>query len=152
MPPEVQGFDAGAGGVFRRVLVGYDGSTDARRALRVGVALAADLGGSVRVLIAIRPPAHVETPEERDRAAEAERTNLVHGLEQAGHQAQGADEISSEVVFADDPALAMAAYAAEHGFDVIVVGGHGREHATHRGMGRSVETLLRHHPCPVLVV
>jgi len=152
MALDVQGSGAGTGGVFRRVLVGYDGSPDARRALGVGLALAADLGGRARVLIAIRPPAHVETAEERARAAEAERATLVQGLEQAGHRAQDGNELSSEVVFADDPATAIAAYAAEHGFDVIVVGGHGREHATHRGMGRSVETLLRHHPCPILVV
>jgi nucleotide-binding universal stress UspA family protein len=141
-----------AGGVFRRILVGYDGSTEAQHALNVGSALAADCGGATRVLLVIRPGAHAETDEERERALAAERTNLSQGLSSLHGQTQNSWEITTEAVFADDPAQAIAAYAEEHGFDLVVVGGHGREQSTHRGIGRSLEALLRHHPCPILVV
>lgn len=144
--------EPGPGGMFRRVLVGFDGSTDAQRALRVAIALAADLQGEAHVLLVVRPPAHAETPEERTRAAEAETENLSRGLAGVQNQTQHRSEVSTEVVYADDPAHALAAYAEEHGFDLVVVGGHGREQMTHRGIGQSVEALLRHHPCPVLVV
>jgi len=138
------------GGMFRRVLVGFDGSTEAQHALRVALALAADVHGEARVLLVVRTSAHVETPEDQARAAAAEKENLSRGL--AAFHLSNQPDVSVEVTYADDPGLAIAAYAAEHGFDVVVVGGHGREHATHRGMGKSVETLLREHPCPVLVV
>ena len=95
--------EPGPGGMFRRVLVGFDGSAEAQRALRVALALATDLQGEAHVLLVVRPPAHAETPE-------------------------------------------------EHGFDLVVVGDHGREQTTHRGIGQSVQALLRNHPCPVLVV
>jgi nucleotide-binding universal stress UspA family protein len=140
------------GGVFRRILVGYDGSAEAQRALGVGSALAADLRGETHVLLVVRPGAHAETTEERDRALEAEHANLSKGLSSLEAQTQHSWELTTEAVYADDPAQAIAAYAEEHGFDLVVVGGHGREQPTHRGIGRSLEALLRHHPCPVLVV
>ena len=95
---------------------------------------------------------HAETPEELGRALEAERSNLSKGLSSLRPQSQPAWDVSTEAVYADDPARAIASYAEEHGFDLVVVGGHGREQVTHRGIGRSLEALLRHHPCPVLVV
>jgi nucleotide-binding universal stress UspA family protein len=144
--------EPGPGGMFRRVLVGFDGSKEAQRALRVAIALAADLQGEAHVLLVVRPPAHAETPEERGRAAQAEKENLSRGLAGAQKQTQHHSEVSAEVIYADEPAQALAAYAEEHAFDLVVVGDHGREQMTHRGIGQSVEALLRHHPCPVLVV
>jgi nucleotide-binding universal stress UspA family protein len=43
-------------------------------------------------------------------------------------------------------------YVEEHGFDLVVVGSHGREQMTHRGIGHSLEAILKRQPCPVLVV
>lgn len=147
-----RGGERGPGGIFRRVLVGFDGSNEAQGALRVAIALAADIQGDAHVLLVVRPPAHAETPEELQRAAEAERANLSQGLSGVRNQTQQRWEVTTEVVYGDDPARAIADYAQEHGFDLIVVGGHGREQMTHRGIGQSVEALIRHHPCPVLVV
>lgn len=138
------------GGAFRRILVGFDGSREAQEALRAAVALADELRGEVRVLLVVRPPSHVETPGELAAAAAAERDSLSRGLSELRHATgRGVDR---RVVHADDPARALADHAEEHGFDLLVVGCHGRDHATHRGIGGSVEALLRRHPCPVLVV
>ncbi|HTU36613.1 MAG TPA: universal stress protein [Acidimicrobiales bacterium] len=149
MTPDVL---SNGGGVFRRILVGYDGSAEAQHALRVGTALAADLGGETHVLLVIRPGAHAETDDEREQALFAERANLSKGLGALASESHHGWDVTTEAVYADDPAQAIAAYAEEHGFDLVVVGGHGREQSTHRGLGRSLEALLRHHPCPVLVV
>ncbi|MHB1518006.1 MAG: universal stress protein [Acidimicrobiales bacterium] len=152
MVPEHAGTVEGPGGVFRRLLVGFDGSAEARRALRVAIALAADLGGDVHALLVIRPPAHAETAAERASAEEAERENLSRGLSEMANSAQNRWEVSTHIVFADDPAKAIAEHVDVHGFDLVVVGAHGREQMIHRGIGRSLEQLLRRHPCPVLVV
>jgi nucleotide-binding universal stress UspA family protein len=140
------------GGVVRRILVGYDGSREARRALDVAVSLAANLHGEAHVLLVVRPPVHAETPEERDRAETAERVNLSAGLAGDRGDHPGIADAAIHVVFADDPAEAATRYVEEHGFDLIVVGGHGREQMTHRGIGHSLEAILRRQPCPVLVV
>jgi nucleotide-binding universal stress UspA family protein len=139
------------GRAFRRILVGYDGSREAQDALRAAVALGDEVDGDVRVLLVLRPRAHAETPEELARAASAERDNLSQGLEALleGRKGRLPD---TRVVVAEDPAHALASHAEEHGFDLVVVGCHGRDQLTHRGIGQSLEGLLRHHPCPVLVV
>jgi nucleotide-binding universal stress UspA family protein len=140
------------GGVFRRILVGFDGSNEAHHALRVGAALAADLDGQVQVLLVVRPGAHAETPDELERATEATRATLASTLSEVWGEPQRGRQIAPAVVFSDDPAEAIAHHVREHGFDLVVVGDHGRERAIHRGIGRSLQALLRHHPCPVLVV
>lgn len=143
---------AGAKGrAFRRILVGFDGSTEAQEALRTAIALGDEVDGDVRTLLVVRPPAHVETPEELASAAAAERDNLSQGLS-ALLEPGRRHRLDTRVVFADDPARALAEHAEQHGFDMVVVGVRGREHTTHRGIGHSVEGLLRSHPCPVLVV
>lgn len=137
--------------LFRRVLVGYDGSEEARVALRAGEGLAGDLGADLRVLVVVRPPAHAETPEELERAEAAERENLSAGLAAARSSGPTGDDLDVRVVFANDPAAALAVHAEEHGFDLVVVGRHGRERATHRGIGHSLDALLRHSTVAVLV-
>lgn len=141
---------AGRGGAFRRILVGFDGSPSARDALRAGIALAEEVRGDLRVLVVVRPPAHAETPEEAAEATDAARENLSQGLDAQGRPT--GREIDRRVVIAADPGRALAQHADEHGFDIVVVGGHGREQPTHRGMGQSLEVLLRERACPVLVV
>jgi nucleotide-binding universal stress UspA family protein len=150
MGPEGQNPRGGTGGVFRRILVGFDGSKQAGRALRIAVDLAADLGGEVQALLVVRPPAHAETPEEKANAEETERKNLSMAL--ADVCGQDTWDVTTHVVFADDPAKAITEHVALHGFDLVAVGGHGRERVTHGGIGHSVEELLRLHPCAVLVI
>ena len=150
--PEHHQIKPGPGGTFRHILVGFDGSSDANRALRVAVALAGDLAGDVRVVMVVRLPAHAETEEERDRAAGSEKEDLSRGLSNIWDKGELRCVVSTDVLYADDPASSIANYAEEHGFDLLVVGGHGREQIAHRGIGRSLEALLRHRSCPVLVV
>ena len=139
------------GRAYRRILVGFDGSREAQDALRTALALGEEVEADVRVLLVVRPPAHVETPEELASAVAAERENLSRGLSRV--LPSGArPPVDTRVVIAEDPAQAIAEHAEQHGFDIVVVGSHGREHAMHRGTGRCLTALVRSHPCPVLVV
>src|SRR5262245_56571282 len=51
-----------------------------------------------------------------------------------------------------DPARAIIEYAKECHVDIIVVGTHGRGAISHLFMGSVAEHVVRHAPCPVLVV
>lgn len=139
-------------GVFRRLLVGFDGSGEARYALRMAWSLASDLGGEVHVLTVVTPRAHTETDEERLAMLEEERARLTETLSSVQLINGGDDPPISHVIYHDNPADALATFAMEHGFDLVVVGTHGRDQIMHRGVGRSLEALIRSHPCPVLVI
>ncbi len=139
-------------GVFRRLLVGFDGSSEARYALRIARSLASDLGGEVHVLTVVTPRAHTETDEERLAMLEEERARLTETLSSVQLINGGDDPPISHVIYHDNPADALATFALEHGFDLVVVGTHGRDQIMHRGVGRSLEALIRSHPCPVLVI
>lgn len=138
--------------VFRRILVGFDGSQDARQALRAGVALASVAGGEVTVLVVVSG-SHGETEEDRRAAFEAEaaplRTAAERELAAAG---PGATGTPVHVLTGDHPAVALSAYAEERGFDLLVVGRHGRERAAHRGPGRVARELAEKARCPLLLV
>ena len=113
------------------------------------IALAADLRGEAHVLLVVRPPAHAETPEERARAARGRaQQNLSRGSGRLPGPEPAALGTSTEVVYADDPAQAIAAYAEEHGFDLVVVGGHGREQMIHRGIGQLARGAAASSPLP----
>jgi len=139
-------------GVFRRLLVGFDGSNEARYALRVARSLAADIGGEVHVLYVLSLPAHAETSEAGLATLDEEQSRLAETL-RTEEPVNARDRAPmSHVIQRDNPAEALSQFATEHGFDLIVVGTHGRDQVMHRGVGRSLETLIHLHPCPVLVV
>jgi nucleotide-binding universal stress UspA family protein len=139
-------------GVFRRLLVGFDGSNEARHALRMACSLAADIHGEVHVLSVVAPRAHAETTGERLATLEDERLRLVELLSAEEFVDEIGNAPNSHVQYHDQPAEAIALFAKEHGFDLVVVGTHGQDQMMHRGVGRSVEMLIRSHSCPVLVI
>ena len=55
-------------------------------------------------------------------------------------------------VIGGDPDDAIVDYAQEHGADLIVMGSHGHTGLRHLLMGSVAEKVLRHAPCPVLIV
>ena len=63
-------------GVFRRLLVGFDGSSESRRALRIARSLAADVGGEVHVLSVVSSRPHAGTSQARLAALDEERMRL----------------------------------------------------------------------------
>jgi nucleotide-binding universal stress UspA family protein len=138
--------------VFRRILVGFDGSRGAREALRTGIAMASAAQGEVATLIVVSAT-HGETEDDRHAAFLAEAAPLRAAAEHElrGLVRKGAGD-GIEVVPGDRPAVALSSYAEERGFDLIVVGRHGRQRATHGGLGRVATELAEKARCPLLLV
>jgi nucleotide-binding universal stress UspA family protein len=55
-------------------------------------------------------------------------------------------------VISGNPGDAIIDYAKEHGGDLIVMGTHGRTGLRHLLMGSVAEHVVRHAPCPILIV
>jgi nucleotide-binding universal stress UspA family protein len=134
-----------------RIVIGYDGSAHARRALERAIEIA-DSGAELRVVAAVPfvpragrgpgpAPLDPEDIEARDRALEDAR-ELVAGK---GLQVRTVEGIG-------DPAGTIVAEARESEADLIVVGTRGLNRTARVLLG-SVSTAVVHHaPCDVLVV
>jgi nucleotide-binding universal stress UspA family protein len=136
----------GAGRPGLRVLVGVDGSDEARAAIDVVAELFAGRVGRC-VLAAVVDfdivASRASWPERRDAEAwlstEAERARARLGSEPA------------QVVLAGAPAAALRDYAAANDIDVLVVGSRGRGTAK-RVFGSVAASLSRETPVPVIIV
>ncbi len=109
---------------YRRILVGYDGSGPARRALAVAATLTKVFGASLAV-ISLAPP--------RPRALVGERSPLAISLDGTFRRADQLHDaeatlagcgVSAELLEPEgDPAEAVERLARDGGVDMIVLGG-----------------------------
>ncbi len=136
----------------KRVLVGWDGSPDAREAFRMGCSLADGLGAEVVVLEVVHQPFSTEVFDEGRRQLARHATELAEEVEEHGPGLGSRVTLHHVVIAADDTAKALRDYAAEHGFDLLVIGRHGVDAALHPRVGRVTERQVRESTCPVLVV
>lgn len=134
---------------MRRIMIGYDGSEAAQRALERVAGLAGS-GDSVTVVSAV--PVHLpvkgqakpytpwEVEEHGRQLAEATAILAARGIE--AETAEGVGDAADFIV----------AQAKEVGAELIVVGTNGKNVAERLALG-SVSTKVVHHaPCDVLVV
>ena len=126
---------------YERILFPTDGSRDARVALLELVPLALSTGATVVVF---------EVVPDDDDAARSAATERQRGarrqLEQAGIAGVEC------VVQHGEPGPAIVSAAAQHACDVIVMATHGRTGLPRLLLGSVAEYVLRHAPCPILLV
>ena len=138
--------------MLRRLVVGFDGTQDARAALRLALELAGCTGGEVAV-IAVVPESHGETPADRHAAFEADAATLrEQAHEVLAPRPEPTVRVTVEALRGDHPGQTLRAFAAQGGYDLVVVGRHGRGRAVHGGLGRVARELAERAGCPVLVV
>jgi nucleotide-binding universal stress UspA family protein len=131
----------------RTVVVGYDGSQAARRAL-VRAAETAGAGGRIVVVTAV-PPAETLGQEPEN---EAPLVDPEHVIGEAVALLGAHDvEVSARVEEAD-PAEALVAAASEAGAAVIAVGARGDSYLARALRGSVAEKLVARAPCDLLVI
>jgi nucleotide-binding universal stress UspA family protein len=141
---------------LKKILVATDFSPEASAALDVALELAHASGGAVTLLHIVQMPAYsfangtlyVPSPELVDdiigdarRALDSVKQRcLERGSAVETHWAQG------------DPAAEIVRFADERGFDIIVVGTHGRRGLRRLMLGSVAEQVLRAAAQPVVSV
>jgi nucleotide-binding universal stress UspA family protein len=140
--------------MFRRILVGWDGTEAAGHAMRVAVELAAGLGSEVVALSVLELSRHGDPEEDQDRADETARRVAAERLTDYRLQAGSSGvPLSHQFILGERSEEVLASHAADHGFDLLVVGRHGgHSPVCPGGAGPVTENLLIHAPCPLLVV
>lgn len=143
-------------GPFRRVLVGFDGSPDAAQALRVAAALVGHDGGHVVALSVLRHAFHAEGGEDQDGESTAlrEHAEVLFDELRLGQSSDSGVRLSVQVVFSDrnNPGQVVTDYAAEHGFDILVLGRHGDGTRRRSRLGRVADIAAQGCSVPVLLL
>jgi universal stress protein A len=141
--------------VIARILVPVDFSAHSDRALRYATSLASRLGATVELLHVVEDPfvsgawsseIHVPNlPELLENQIAAARGRLAELKAVAGARV-------GTTVLSGQPAHTIIAHATAGGFDLIVMGTHGRTGLSHVFMGSVAERVVRRAPCPVLTL
>jgi nucleotide-binding universal stress UspA family protein len=145
-------------GPFRRVLAGFDGSPDSVDAVRAAVAIAARDGGHVVALSVVRRSPHTDGDDDGDgeddgRSIRQSAERLIGQLSRE-LPAGSAVRMSVQVVCTDgdSPGQVVNRYAAEHGFDVLVLGRHGDGRRRKARLGQVADQAVQACPVPVLLL
>lgn len=135
---------------FRKILIAVDGEPVAVHAAEVGIQMACCLGAEIAFVHAVDPAlTYAPGIAPQDLAAEAERDGKRAMDTLAGHFPLLS---AREFIRVGKPAHEILSAAKEWAADVIVVGSHGRGGITRVLMGSVAEAVMRHAPCPVLVI
>lgn len=143
----------------RTILVGTDFSDISDEALRAASLYARTFGSRVVVAHVFDPTPNVP-PVVWSRPDLLER-NIRVEIEEAirdtlnGKTAEllhGVAEVELMVVQHPSPGRALVELAEDEEIDLVILGSHGRSGLTRAFLGSVAERVVRHAPCPVLVV
>jgi nucleotide-binding universal stress UspA family protein len=138
---------------IKRIVVPIDLSACSLDALEYAVQFAKPFGASITILHAMEPVAygldfslsHAKEWKEQRAYLEKRLTVLVACVQAQGLQVD-------HVLKPGLPADSIASYVTQQGYDLMIMGTHGRRGISHVLVGSIAGAMLRHAPCPVLTV
>lgn len=139
---------------FRRVLVAWDGSADSVAALRTAAAIVGEGHGHVVALSVLATAAHREAAQDQAAELSAQVRRLETTFETTRTSIAKASRVRINLHTSESRHVAgsVCDYAAEHGFDLLVVGRHGEGGLIHPKLGHIAESAARSCRIPVLLV
>ncbi|TFU17737.1 universal stress protein [Thermus tengchongensis] len=138
--------------MFRRILVGYDGSEPAKKALVAALEVAKAFRGEVLALAVVRPPEFAELGVELEGVLEEAKGPLAEAFRFAHREAEKRGVTLRTRSQVGHPAETLIRVAEEEGMDLIVLGRRGLTPVQRWMLGSVSERVLRYAPCAVMVV
>jgi len=145
---------------IRKILVPTDLSPASTRVLEQAQAFAAKFSAPIDLLYVWTPPA-LQAPETMLTGVGAAEQPLLEWLgnsarEQLGkfesHARSGGINIARSYCELGDAAATIVEHAKNGGYDLLVMGTHGRTGLSHALMGSVAEKVVRRAPCAVLTI
>ncbi len=146
----------------KTILCPYDFTAACQMSLRESVLLARKLGAELQILhIVVTPPMVVLTPSESLPGPQIDQAEFLKTVEtkrtpeiRSELERAGASGLRTKVVFRDGlhADLAILEHAEAARADLIVMAKHARTAISRFLLGSTTERVLRHSPCPVLVI
>ncbi len=141
---------------WKKVLCPVDFSDPARAAMNAAAELCAHFDAELVLFHAYQLPGYtlpegsvVASPKMLQDLADQADTHLAEWRGAAGRM--GAPRVTTAKSIGD-PALEVVRLAREGGFDLVVVGTHGRTGLRHALLGSVAERVVRRAGCPVLTI
>lgn len=135
-----------------RILVAFDGSDQAERALRFAADEWPDAAFTLVYVIDPSDAGNSPTagvPSGAEEWYERARTDAERVLSDGAGLVDRAVETDTVV---GHPAASVVEYADDHDADIVVVGSHGRQGLSRMVLGSVAEDIVRRSPVPVTVV
>lgn len=138
---------------FRSILIAVDESPVAARAASVGLELARSLGAEVAFIHVVDPalgraPDTGTPPGELMALAEQDGRRLLADFRRRA----SLERPPLEFLRVGKPGAEIVRSATDWPADLVVIGSHGRGGVTRLLLGSVAEAVMRHAPCPLLVV
>ncbi len=141
---------------FQKILCPIDFSECSKSAMRTAVQLARESGAPLTLLHVWHFPAYAFAPDApipvnliQELAADAECSLVEWGRDA---KALGAERVSTLLVEGVPWDRIVDTLGRDPSYDLAVMGTHGRTGLKHVLLGSVAEKVVRHAPCPVLVV
>ncbi len=139
--------------MYRKILLAYDGSEGANRALEAGIDLAKIHGAELWALaVEERLPRFSGTIDEVQEEKQFANDHTGKLLEAARARAQEAGVALQTLLRPGHAAQTIVKVAAEGKFDLVLVGHSGLSGVWAAFLGTTAEKVSRHAPCSVLIV
>jgi len=139
--------------MYHRILLAYDGSPGADKALRAAIRAAKEQGAELHLLAVEEGlPRYAATADEMDAVKEQKDTYYQRLCDRAEMEAQLAGVPLTSHVIAGHPSTVIPEFARKLGCDLIVAGFHGHSALHARIFGSTCRGIIFHSDCSVLVV
>ncbi len=137
---------------FKTILLGFDGSEGARRALDRAAALASLGGGELHLVAVGRLPEYAESRAEVDEAREQAEAYYARHLDEAARLLRQRGLVACQHFAFGKPSEEILRVAREVEADLIVLGTHPHHPLRRRLLGATADKVVDHADCAVLSV
>jgi nucleotide-binding universal stress UspA family protein len=136
---------------FKRILIGFDGSSQSEKATEIGLSLAQSLDSKVLLFAVARPP-EPATMVELSAMLDDAREHFEEKFKKVEQRAKDLEvELETDIV-AGHPVEQIVHRAEADRVDLIVLGRRGMSRFEKMIVGSTSEKVLRYAHCPVMVV
>ena len=139
--------------MFRKILVGYDGSEGAKKALRAAVDVAKHYGAELHSISVEEDLPHYAATVGEVQEAKAEKNGYFARMNEEARATAAKEGVALHTkVIAGHEVETIVEYAKGHHFDLVVIGFMGHSKIYNRVWGSTSQNISRLVPCTVLIV
>jgi nucleotide-binding universal stress UspA family protein len=139
--------------MFERIMVAFDNSIHAQKALRMGYEIANAHHSYLHIVAVVQLPDYAGTIDEVDEMVREGKKFYEDAMNKAVAEAerQGINRISSKMLYGH-VGETLVKYANENKIDLIITGSHGRSALGKLLLGSVSGFITKHAQCHVLIV